>query len=96
MAATDFINRLFLFLTSNGIQDRYKARNSALGQHDLDIVIVFLRRDERQKFGLVIVLILLNDCQSRCIQILTHFYVKFSHIWQLSSKNREFNGFIGN
>ena len=26
------------FLTSNGIQDRYKARNSALGQHDLDIV----------------------------------------------------------
>ena len=38
MAATDFIDRLFLFLTSNGIQDRYKARNSALGQHDLDIV----------------------------------------------------------
>ena len=34
------------FLASNGIQDRYKASNSALGQHDLDIVIVLLRREE--------------------------------------------------
>ncbi len=67
MTAADLIDRMLLFTTGNRIQDRYKARNSALGQDDLYIVIVFLRRNERQKFGLVIVLILLNDCQSRCI-----------------------------
>ena len=61
MAAAYFINLLFLLLTGNRIQDCHTTCYFALGQDDFYIVIVFLRRDERKKFGLVVVLILVND-----------------------------------
>ena len=60
MTAADLIYRTLLFATGNGIQHRHKTGNSALCKNDLDIVVVLLRRDERKKFGLVVILILFN------------------------------------
>ena len=61
MTAADLIYRMFLLTTGNRIQHRHKTGNSALCQDDLDIVVVLLRRDERKKFGLVVILILFDD-----------------------------------
>ena len=72
MTAADLIYRMFLFTTGNRIQHCHKTSNPALCQDHLDIVVVFLRRDERKKFGLVVLLILFNDRQSRCIQGHSH------------------------
>ena len=49
MATADLIYRIFLFTTGNRIQHRHKTGNSTFCQDDLDIVVVFLRRDERHK-----------------------------------------------
>ena len=61
MTAADLIDRMFLFTTGNRIQHSHETGNSTFCQDDLDIVVVFLRRDERKKFGLVVVLVLFND-----------------------------------
>ena len=61
MAAGHFIDRHFGFCSGNGVQFGHKIGYPCLLQYGLDIVVVFLRRDERKKFGLVVVLILFND-----------------------------------
>ena len=72
MAASYFIDRLFLLFAGNRIQDCYPACYFTLSQDDLDIIIVFLRRDEREEFGLMTTFILINDCQRCTVQRNTH------------------------